>query len=60
MYCNAITLKLQPVILCVILCVSGVKVKYIQATTGLADTVLAEMTGLADKLSKKTTLLEEN
>ena len=31
----------------------------IQATTGLADTVLAETTGLADKLSKKPTILEE-
>ena len=32
----------------------------IQVTTGLADTVLAETTGLADKFSKKNpTFLEE-
>ena len=32
----------------------------VQAKTGLADTVIAEMTSLADKLSKKMTILEEN
>ena len=32
----------------------------IQATTGLADTVLAETAGLAVKLSKKTTIVEGN
>ena len=32
----------------------------VRAKTGLADTVLAETTSLADKLSEKMTVLEEN
>ena len=31
-----------------------------EITTGIANTVLAKTTGLADRLSEKTTIIEEN